>query len=365
MFFLLTQVLLWLLVVLVIYNLLTQWIPKDSLALLGSALLFVLIVLAFFIPNDPFAASAWSILSLPIKPFGLVLVLLIMAFSNAIQKISASDDKEYKKREASRRTVKNLSFTALLILWLCSTPFLVDKLAQQAEAEIVNAERLHQEVCTDKCPVQTVQTAQTAQTAGAIVVLGQGTTKAGLPPRMQIQLTELGDRLLYAAQVYQDQLNLKNNPSIIVCAGHRPEFEIDLDTRDLTIEANDIAKVLSKMRVPIDKVIPVSRAKDVYHCAEQVNAILATERLGDRVLLVTSAINMRRAQMTFEHLKIKVLARPTDFFTIQQDAIPKPRIRAESFVPNPEALWLCSRIWDEYLTTIYYFLRGWLEVKVV
>ncbi len=362
MFFLLTQVLLWLLVVLVIYNLLTQWIPKDYFAFLGSALLFILIVLAFFIPNDPFAASAWSILSLPIKPFGLVLVLLIMAFSNAIQKISASEDKEYKKREASRRTVKNLSFTALLILWLCSTPFLVDKLAEQAEAEIINAERIRQEVCTDKCPVQTVQT---AQTAGAIVVLGQGTTKAGLPPRMQIQLTELGDRLLYTAQVYQDQLNLKNDPLIIVCAGYRPDLEINLDDRNSTIEGYDIAKVLSKMRVTTSKIMVEPRGNDVYNCGEEVRATLTKERLGDRVLLIASAINMRRAQMTFEHLKIKVLARPTDFYTIQQDAIPKPRIRAESFVPNPEALLICSRIWDEYLTTIYYFLRGWLDVKVV
>jgi len=362
MFFLLTQVLLWLLVILVVYNLLTQWIPKDSLAFLGSALLVVVIVLAFLAPNDPFASSAWSILSLPIKPFGLVLVLLIMAFSNAIQKIPPLDDKEYKRREASRRTVRNLSFIALLILWLCSTPFLVDKLAQQAELEFLNSEAIRQKICTDKCPVQL---SPADETAGAIVVLGQGTTKPNLPPRMQIQLTELSDRLLYAAQVYQDQLNLKNDPPIIVCAGYRPELEIDLDNRNSTIESYDILKVLPKMRVPTSKILVEPRGKDVYHCGEEVRATLTKERLGDRVLLVTSAINMYRAQMTFEHLKIKVLARPTDFYTIQQDATPKPRIRAESFVPNPEALWLCSRIWDEYLTTIYYFLRGWLEVKVV
>jgi uncharacterized SAM-binding protein YcdF (DUF218 family) len=362
MFFLLTQVLLWLLVILVVYNLLTQWIPKDSLAFLGSALLLILIVLAFFVPNDPFASSAWSILSLPIKPFGLVLVLLIMAFSNAIQKIPPLDDKEYKRREASRRTVRNLSFIALLILWLCSTPFLVDKLAQQAELEFLNAEAIRQKICTDKCPVQL---SPADETAGVIVVLGQGTTKPRLPPRRQIQLTELGDRLLYAAEVYRDQLNLKNNPSIIVCAGYRPELEIDLDNRDRTIEAYDIAKVLTKMRVPETKIIDEPRGKDIYRCAEEVRAKLTAERLGDRVLLVTSAINMYRAKMTFEHWNIKVLARPTDFYTIQPEATPKPRIKAESFVPNPEALWLCSRIWDEYLTTIYYFLRGWLEVKVV
>lgn len=363
MFFLLTQVLLWLLVVLVIYNLLTQWIPKDSLAFLGSALLVVLIVLAFFIPNDPFASSAWSILSLPIKPFGLVLVLLIMAFFNAIQKIPPADDREYKRREASRKTVRNLSATALLILWLCSTPFLVEKLAQQAELETINTEKLRQEVCKDQCPVKQFVPAE--QTAGAIVVLGQGTTKPNLPPRTQIQLTELSDRLLYTAQVYQDQLNLKNDPPIIVCAGYRSDLEINLNDLNSTIEGYDIAKILSKMRVPTSKIMFEPKGNDVYNCGKEVRATLTKERLGDRVLLVTSAINMRRAQMTFEYLKIKVLARPTDFYTIQQDATPKPRIRAESFVPNPEALWLCSRIWDEYLTTIYYFLRGWLDVKVV
>ncbi|AFZ19546.1 YdcF family protein [Allocoleopsis franciscana] len=312
MFLLLTQVLLWLLITVIIYNLLLKVIPRAYLTLLGGFLLFTIIVLAFFFPNDTLVRTAWSVLSFPLKPVGATIVLLAAALNQGLK--------------------KNLIMAALLILLISSIPFVSTVLARPLELGAF--------------PRTTP--AATAAPAGAIVVLAQGTTQPSLPPRTQIQLTDEGsNRLRRAAQVYQEQVTAGNQPIVIASAGQ---------------EANNVATVLNQFGVPQGQIVVESRSRDLRTSAEQVNAILRSRAIQDRpVFLVTSAINSRRASLAFSQVGINVVTQPANFVSTEPGTREARNITVESFIPSVDALSVSTRIIEEFYTTIYYSLRGWLS----
>lgn len=328
MFLLLSQILLWLLIAVIIYNLLLKVIPRAYLTLLGGFLLFAIIVLAFFFPNERLVSAAWSVLSFPLKPLGASILLLAVALNQGLKN-------------------RNLIVAALIILLVSSTPFLSNLLARSLElGEVTQISRTG------------TATPPAAQPAGAIVVLGRGTTQANVPYRTQIQLTETGDRILYAAQLYREQVNLGSQPLVIVSAGPREDLQ---GNQDQTTEANDIASLLTQLGVPRDRILTADRGVDLRSSAEQVNQILRARNLGDtRVIIVTSGLNSRRARLTFSDVGLNVISRPTDFYGFQAGATPRLRIRVESFLPSVESLGVTTRIVEEFFTTIYYSLRGWL-----
>lgn len=312
MFLLLTQVLLWLLITVIIYNLLLKVIPRAYLTLLGGFLLFTIIVLAFFFPNDTLVRTAWSVLSFPLKPVGATIVLLAAALNQGLK--------------------KNLIMAALLILLISSIPFVSTVLARPLELGAF--------------PRTTP--AATAAPAGAIVVLAQGTTQPSLPPRTQIQLTDEGsNRLRRAAQLYQEQVNAGNQPIVIASAGQ---------------EANNVATVLNQFGVPQGQIVVESRSRDLRTSAEQVNGILRSRAIQDRpVFLVTSAINSRRASLAFSQVGINVVTQPANFVSTEPGTREARNITVESFIPSVDALSVSTRIIEEFYTTIYYSLRGWLS----
>lgn len=344
MFSLLTWVLLWLLVATIVYYLLVQFIPKQFLTWLGGIFLFLLLVGAFFYPNNNFVSSVWSIFSFPLKPLGLSLVLLMAALKNGVKKVSG-----------------NLVFTALIILLISSVPILAYQIAQQVEQEAILLVQQIQQVCQVQCPDPRTLTA--AQRPGAIVLIGQGTTQANIPLRTQIQLTDTGDRILYTAQLYREQVDLGNNPLVIVSAGPRPELEGDENN---VVEARDIGLLLERIGVPSAQIIREPTGVDLYTSAAAVDRVLRNRNIRDRpVILVTSAVTIRRANLTFSKFGIKVIPRPTNFYTIQGNANPRRRLRVADFIPSVEALVITTRVIEEYLTYIYYFLRGFLAPAIL
>ncbi|HEY9727771.1 MAG TPA: YdcF family protein [Chroococcales cyanobacterium] len=333
MFLLLSQILLWLLIAVIIYNLLLKVIPRAYLTLLGGFLLFAIIVLAFFFPNERLVSAAWSVLSFPLKPLGAAILLLAVALNQGLKN-------------------RNLIVAALIILLVSSTPFLSNLLARSLElGEVTQISRTG------------TATPPAAQPAGAIVVLGRGTTQANVPYRTQIQLTETGDRILYTANLYREQVNLGSQPLVIVSAGPRDDLQ---GNQDQTSEANDIASLLTQLGVPRDRILTETRGVDLRSSAEQVSQILRARNLGNtRVIIVTSGLNSRRARLTFSRVGLNVISRPTDFYGFQSGATPRLRIRIESFLPSVESLGVTTRIVEEFFTTIYYSLRGWLTPVVM
>lgn len=329
MFLLLTQVLLWLLVTVILYNLLVKVIPKTYLTLLGGLFLFAIIVLAFFFPNERLVSTAWSVLSFPLKPVGATILLLSVALNQGLKK-------------------RNQVVAALLILLVTSTPFFSTLLARSLELGEVSP------------TARTVGTGAQSQTAGAIVLLGQGTTQANLPPRTQVQLTDTGNRILYTSQVYRQQRDLGANPIVIVSAGPREDTQ---GVRNQAAEANDIVTLLTQLGVPRERIVPEATSADLRSSAQEVRSILSRRGLGGtRVIVITSGYNSRLARLTYTGTGINVISRPTNFFAVQPGTGSRGNFNLgiKSFIPSVESLGISTRIIDEFFTSIYYYLRGWL-----
>jgi hypothetical protein len=314
-FVLLTQILLWVIITFILYRLLTEVIPKQYFTLLGGLFLFAIIALAFFFPNDGLVSAAWNIISFPLKPLGAAIVLLIVALRNGLK--------------------QNLVVTALVILLISSMPFFANLLAQRSE--IIGAP---------------TQATAPAQTTGAIVLLGRGSS---LPFGAQTQLNNTGDLVFYTSQLYQAS---GNQPLVIVSPGRSFDAQ---GNPDQTVEANDIATLLTQVGVPRSRIATESSGLELRGRAREIQRILQEQGLENTpVTVVSPGFGSRLASQAFTDAGINVIAQPTGFFGSRPVAInklPSPI----SFVPSVEALTVTTRVVEEFLTSIYYTLRGSLS----
>lgn len=351
LFLLLTRVLLWIFIAVIVYMVLLRWIPKPYLTWIGGIFLFSLIVLGFLNPNDRLIASAWEILSFPLKPLGLSLLLISMAIGGI------------KKGVLTKNGVYQLWF-AFILLTLFSLPVIAYGLAQQAELEAVLAEQRLQALCQAPCPVPLVPLVE--QGVGTIVVLAQGTTTgANLPDRPYFQLNETGDRIFYASQLYWQEPDFR--PLMIVSAGPRPEatgVPTEPTGQPPRSEAEDVRELLLRLGVDPNRIILETTGTDMRTSALGVRRILEERNLGTRVALVTSALDVRRATLTFANVGLQVIPRATDFITYQPGGAQQRTLRLADFIANAEALALSTRVLNEYYTFIFYFLRGWLSPTI-
>ncbi|MBF2018186.1 MAG: YdcF family protein [Rivularia sp. T60_A2020_040] len=187
--------------------------------------------------------------------------------------------------------------------------------------------------------------------AEAIVVLG-GATKSVYEPRTTVDLSESGDRVLYAAQLYRQQ----KAPLIIVSGGR-----IDWRGGGLP-ESEDIAKLLIFMGVKPEDIIQEPDSLNTYENAVNVKKILL-ERNIDRILLVTSAMHMPRSLAIFQHQKIEAIAAPTDFLVTKgeiQELANTPKGAILNVLPDSKNLDNFTIALKEYIGMVVYRLRGWV-----
>ncbi|NER21017.1 MAG: YdcF family protein [Symploca sp. SIO1B1] len=319
MFLLLTQILLWGLITYILYRLLTEVIPKQYFTLLGALFLFGIIALAFFFPNDQLVSAAWKVISFPLKPLGAAIVLLIIALRQGLAKS------------------QNLVVTAMVVLLISSMPFFANLLAQRSETV-----------------AQTDPTAP-AQTTGAIVLLGRGSALS----LGQTQLNNTGDLVFYTSQLYQAS---GNQPLVIVSPGR--SFSPQGNQDQTVVEANDIATLLTQVGVPRSRIVTESSGLDLRGRAREIRRVLQEQGLeGTSVTVVSPGFGSRIAGQAFSDAGINVIAQPAGFFGSRPVAainrLPSPL----SFVPSEEALTLTTRVVEEFLTSIYYALRGSLSVN--
>ena len=149
-----------------------------------------------------------------------------------------------------------------------------------------------------------------------------------------------------------------------------PELDIAVDPLEGTnFAANNLPGALSViaasyknnlLNVPETAIIIEPNSSTVRESAIETYEILGEKGLEPTVILVTSAIKIRRASLTFTDLGIKTIPAPTDFNTVNPYADSSYRFVLADFLPNTEALVLTTDVWEEYLVLFYYFLRGWL-----
>jgi uncharacterized SAM-binding protein YcdF (DUF218 family) len=352
MFETLTFILIWLFIGWLLWYFLFQvkFIPVAYYTGFGIVTIAALLTIAFMNPGGRTSESVGSLLSLLLTPLGLSLLLL----------------SRWVLREGPGKfTANGVAAWAFSVLLLFSTPAIGFLLAGQLEREAVSMQGYG-----DRGSVE------------AIVLLGNGTTRVAGIGQQRIELTESGDRITLAAQLYR----AGRANRIIVSAGFRPELNaywrsVSSDcrnpdgtaTRCRAAESSDISVLLQEMGVPASAiVIPRSEIAqkrevvNVRNSALDVRDEFGSNPQGARSALVTSAIEMRRSTLAFESVGFRVVPQPADFYTLPYDApditpIPWRYFSIPDLVPNSEGLTVSTKVVTEYLQSVFYFLRGWIS----
>ncbi len=381
-FLLLTQVLLWILVGLAARFVLLKALPKAFLGGLVLALLVAVTALTFFkgAPEVGLLGDVWQILSVVLNPFGLVIILLCVVW------------RDVENGAKFNKIILRIGVASLLIF---SLPIVSNFLAQRTEMEAV----------------QIMQDAPPLNGQRVIVLMGQNTTRLKLRPRAEaapaekkvdrngilpppepisegkfsllaglpVQLTDQGDRILGAAQTFYSERG--NNPLLIVSAGTRADRMTKANEKKENIsEASDISKLLqSQFGIPGSAIIQDDDSHTVIESAQNVRKILESKniRYGNQLMVVTSAIEASRTALTFareiapDGQGVTIVSRPTDFYTIPSSASLANRAKnadliernflVSDLMPNVESLELSTKVISEAMTSLYYFLRGWIR----
>lgn len=188
-------------------------------------------------------------------------------------------------------------------------------------------------------------------TADAIVLLG-GSTKSAVAPRPMVDVSEQGDRVLYAAKLYQQQ-----QAPLIIASGGRIDW--------LTVgrpEAADMGELLQLMGVPATAIIQESSSLNTYQNAIEVKKILEMRGIR-RVLLVTSALHMPRSLQIFQRQGIEAIPAPTDFLLSEAERQGTNRSLLSvvlNLLPDVNRLARTTGALREYIGLGVYRLQGWL-----
>ncbi|HKL54179.1 MAG TPA: YdcF family protein [Wenzhouxiangellaceae bacterium] len=209
---------------------------------------------------------------------------------------------------------KTLVVLALAALWLLSTPVVSDALRYSLERRF---------------PPMDIKRVPSAD---AIVVLGGGMQ----PPTSRNPYPDLGaaaDRYWHAWRLWR----AGKAPEIVVSGGALPWRDA------VATEADAAVRFLTDLGVPTNRILLESASLDTYQNAQMTEAVLRT-RGARKVLLVTSALHMRRALARFEPIPgIEFVPVATDH---EVAADPPGLIR---WLPDTDALDGSRRALKEYM----------------
>jgi uncharacterized SAM-binding protein YcdF (DUF218 family) len=208
---------------------------------------------------------------------------------------------------------KSLVVLSLAVFWLLATPAVSDILRYSLEKRF---------------PPRSIGDVPEAD---AIVALGGGME----PPTSRNPYPDLGaaaDRYWHAWRLWR----AGKAPEIVVSGGALPW------TDSASTEADAAVRFLTDLGVPADRILLESASLDTRENALRTEAVLRT-RGARRVLLVTSALHMRRALARFGIPGIEVIPVATDH---EVAADPPGPIR---WLPDTDALDGSRRALKEYL----------------
>lgn len=379
MYELVTAIIVLALAILLIRYVLGTLIPEKFMTWVGFGVFLVVLAVAFLRPDNHIAGIFWGILSFPFRPLGLTILLLGFGLAD----IWLLNQYKYRRlwggyvEIEAKKTIQIIHrvpqvLAAMLILVIFSLPITAYFLTAQTEQR--TALEYSQRPITSSVE--------------AIIVLGDGTSPSDPVYRVRTQLSNpenglsisLEARLSYAARLYEQQASQGSNPLMVVTAGPQSILAIPgLTSVDV------ITAYLARLGVPSDRIRVDVEAYDPRSSAITVRKILlgpdavaecsifAVCENGDinqvptsgpdvvvPVVVVTPAIMLRRAVSSYAKLNLDAVPRPTDFYVFQiQGGLQLAAFT--DFIPNAEALAITTRVIDEYLAWVYYFLRGWLR----
>jgi uncharacterized SAM-binding protein YcdF (DUF218 family) len=178
--------------------------------------------------------------------------------------------------------------------------------------------------------------------AGAVVVVG-GAMGGAVAPRLHPDLGAAADRVWHAARLY----HAGKAPLIILSGGRLPWDPAPGP------EAEAMVLFLRDLGVPGDRLVLEGRSATTRANALETARLLAGRGIG-RVLLVSSALHMRRAKASFRAAGIDVIPAATD-----HEILTTVSPTVLDYLPRAGALAASSRAFKEYLGFWVYRWRGW------
>lgn len=342
MLLVLIRILLFAAIALVIRYVFTKTSSQKYLAWFVGVILVTILTASFAPSDNGTIESLWQLLSFPLTPLGASLILIGISLSKGVGSIKPGA-------------------LALAILLFSSTPLSARLLVSQSE----QATR-----------IEDISGTRNFATAAAIVVLGDRNDINRVTPTSSDTAvpyapayTALAPRIAYAADLYAEVRRLGAAPFVMVTAGSEAED---------TSQRATIRELMVSSGIANRDILIGSTGLDIRGTAEDVEDFLENQQLIDEreqrlepgairdvpwVVLVAPAMMMSRAELTFEHIGLRTIARPTSFSTTPVGAdSPTDQVANTllDLIPNVDALRLTTEYWDERLTYLYYFLRGWL-----
>lgn len=185
--------------------------------------------------------------------------------------------------------------------------------------------------------------AEAAPEADAIVLLGGG--ERGTPTDWPYpDLGRGADRIWHAARLFH-----AGKAETIIVSGGRMGW-----TGDRQTGAKAMRELLIDLGVPGLAILMEAESRNTRENAVNTAAIAEKQKI-ERVLLVTSALHMRRSLATFEAAGLEAVPAAADF-----EVMPEPP-HPLRWLPDAEALHDSTRAIKEYLGYWVYRWRGWAE----
>lgn len=171
--------------------------------------------------------------------------------------------------------------------------------------------------------------------AAAIVILG-GVTRGVVPGTEMTDLGDGVDRLIHGARLWK----AGKAPLIVLSGGNAEWFQP---------ESEAMMEVLKILEIPADVMLLESKSRNTHQ--NVLYSVPLLNGLGiNRILLVTSAYHMRRAEAIFQSMGITVLPAATDYQVVQRFT------SIIDWLPQSEALLATTRGVKEYI--------GWWVFKI-
>jgi uncharacterized SAM-binding protein YcdF (DUF218 family) len=251
-----------------------------------------------------------------VSPLGTALVLGVLAWCLLV----------LARRRFWRRVGAAVGLLALSWLWLWATPVASHALRSTLEAQAGPA-------AVDAVPAAgvAVQVGEAAvPAAGVMVVLGGGIggTRGDVRPYPDLQ--QAADRVWHAARLY----HAGKAARVVLSGGTTRQGE--------PAEAASMQAFLLDLGAPASAMLLEDRSLTTGENARLTAALLRPQGV-DTVILVTSALHMRRARAEFELAGLKVIPAPTDFESLGR------AVQARDWLPSAEALDGSGRAFKEWV----------------
>lgn len=177
-----------------------------------------------------------------------------------------------------------------------------------------------------------------------VVVILTGMTHGNVIIKDRVQFHDAAERFIEPIRLY----HLKKVKKILISGGSGilsdPEFK----------ESRLLERLAEQLNIPSKDLVIEDQSQNTYENAKYTAAILKEKFEGRRILLVTSAFHMRRAEACFVKQGVNAISYPVDF-RVQHSGF-----SFRGFVPSLGALVLWSTLFHELFGFVIYKVMGYL-----